>query len=386
MTQFIHGIETVERLVGARPIRTPRFSVVGVIGTAPDASDGFPLDTPVLVETSVTAAALGATGSLPGAVAQARASGASALVIVRVADGTESEVLGAIKGDANQDTGVHAFLLSKARLDVEPRIIIAPDYTHQRPGGQANPVVAELKGVLAKLRAVAVVAGPNTDNAAAVQAAQDAGDARIYLVDPWPLVYDAVADANVPADPAPFVAGSMASRPYWESPSNKPLVGVVGTTRLVRHAYSGDSPANTLNASNVSTIVRANGFRAWGNRGTGNDPATAFITSRRIFDAAIEAIEQGHEWAVDRPLTPQLALDIVSGVNSFLRTLTSRGAIIGGRAVLNPELNTPEAAAAGQLYVDFDIAETTPAERITFTLYRNPEYYEELASAVSSAA
>ena len=48
--QFLHGIEVVELDDGPRPIRTVKSSVIGLIGTAPEAdAKKFPLDTPILI-------------------------------------------------------------------------------------------------------------------------------------------------------------------------------------------------------------------------------------------------------------------------------------------------------------------------------------------------
>ena len=47
---FLHGVEVVEIDNGPRPIRTVRSSVIGLVGTAPDADEQrFPLNTPVLI-------------------------------------------------------------------------------------------------------------------------------------------------------------------------------------------------------------------------------------------------------------------------------------------------------------------------------------------------
>jgi phage tail sheath protein FI len=47
---FLHGVEIVEIDTGPRPIRTARSSVVGIVGTAPNADPAaFPINTPVLV-------------------------------------------------------------------------------------------------------------------------------------------------------------------------------------------------------------------------------------------------------------------------------------------------------------------------------------------------
>ena len=67
---FLHGVEVVEIDNGPRPIRTVRSSVIGLVGTAPDADEQrFPLNTPVLIAGSrLEAAKLGTTGTLPMAI------------------------------------------------------------------------------------------------------------------------------------------------------------------------------------------------------------------------------------------------------------------------------------------------------------------------------
>ena len=52
--QFLHGVEVVQIDNGARPIQTVRSSVIGVIGTAPEADASvFPVNTPVLIAGSL---------------------------------------------------------------------------------------------------------------------------------------------------------------------------------------------------------------------------------------------------------------------------------------------------------------------------------------------
>jgi len=389
MTEFIHGVEVVEVLDGTRPIQTPRFSIIGVIGTAPAADAAkFPLDTPVSISNPTAALALGVTGTLLDQVNAIYKNGGGTVVVVRVDEGAdETATLAKVKGQAASNTGVHAFLLSEAHTGVAPRILIAPGFTHQRPGDAANPVVAELKAVLGKLRATSVVDGPNTTDVAAKVAADECGSDRILFVDPRVLVSDEDTGLPVPNFASSLVAGGMASRGFWLSPSNKVLAGVVGMSRIIEHRpQDSDGQSNTLNADNIAVIIRRDGFRLWGNRGTGQDPLTAFISVRRTMDAVSEAVERAHDWAIDRPLSSQLALDIIDSVNAYLRELRSRGAILGGEASLNPELNTAEVLKSGRLYVDFDLEPAAPLERLTFTLYRNDGYYDELVNNVLSVA
>jgi phage tail sheath protein FI len=67
-------------------------------------------------------------------------------------------------------------------------------------------------------------------------------------------------------------------------------------------------------------------------------------------------------------------------VNAFLRHLISVGAIIGGRAWLDPTLNTPDQLQQGKLYVDFDLEPPAPLEHLIFRAHRNGQYYEELVA------
>jgi hypothetical protein len=65
---FLHGIEVIDIEGGPRPIETARSSVIGIVGTAPDADPSvFPLNTPVLMagRETLKLAKLGARGTLP---------------------------------------------------------------------------------------------------------------------------------------------------------------------------------------------------------------------------------------------------------------------------------------------------------------------------------
>ncbi|TKA93910.1 phage tail protein, partial [Cereibacter changlensis] len=85
--QFLHGIETVEIDDGLRPIQTVKSSIIGFIGTAPEADAAtFPLDAPVLVTGPRMAAGLGAAGTLKDAFTAAYAQGVSVAIVVRVAE------------------------------------------------------------------------------------------------------------------------------------------------------------------------------------------------------------------------------------------------------------------------------------------------------------
>lgn len=388
--QFLHGIEIIEISEGIRPIQTAKSSVIGLIGTAPDAdADVFPLNTPVLLANAPRkAASLDAAGTLKDAVDAIYDQTGAMIVVIRVAEGVDIDAtLSNVVGDSAAGTGVHAFLTAENEVKATPRILCAPGFTGQRPGDAANPVVAELIGVAPKLRAMIVADGPNTTVADAITYREDWSSDRLYIVDPAVKVWDTTTNQPVVHPSSARVAGAIAKRDnengFWWSPSNQALAGVVATALPIGFNLSDtNTEANLLNEKQVSTIIHKDGYRLWGNRTCATDPLWAFLSVRRTADMIYESVEDAFLWALDRPLSAQLILDIQSTVNGYLQSLRARGAILGGECWLDPELNTQATLMAGKLYLDFDIEPPAPLERLTFQAHRNAGYYDELVNKV----
>ena len=137
-TTFLHGVEVLQIDSGARPIQTVRSSVIGLIGTAPDAdATKFPLNTPVLIASRSEMAGLGTTGTLQGALDLIYDQAGAVVVVIRVTAGADeratiTNVVGGINGTTGAYEGVHAFLASENAVGFTPRVLIAPGFTHQR--------------------------------------------------------------------------------------------------------------------------------------------------------------------------------------------------------------------------------------------------------------
>ena len=475
MTTFLHGVEVLELDTGIRPIRTVRSAVIGLVGTAPDADDDvFPLNTPVLIPGSrAIAGQLGATGTLPAAMDGIFDQVGATVVVVRVEQGAnEAATISNVVGVSTGYSGVHALLRAESDLGVQPKILIAPGFTHQRnangivsipvttqgagyvtapaitisggggsgatavavlgtganagkvvsitvtnPGSgytsnptitiaappeggtqavagtavrdtTVNPVVAELLGLAQdsvglgeRLRAVVIADGPNTNDAAAQDYADDHGDDRLYVVDPWVKVLSGTVFVDQPASArvAGMIARVDAEVGFWESPSNKLIQGISGISRPVPFALGdANSAANILNENKVATIIREQGFRLWGNRTTSADSKWAFLSVRRTADMINESILRGHLWAVDRCINRTYLQDVAESVNEYLRSLQSRGAILGGQCWIDPEANGPGDIANGQVTFDFDFTPCYPAERVTFRSVLTNGYLTEL--------
>ncbi len=393
--QFLHGVEIVEIEDGTRPIRTVRSAVIGLIGTAPEANpDVFPVNKPVLIAGSLKEAAkLGTKGTLPMGIDGIFDQTGALVIVVRVNEGgneteTMANIIGGVNAATGQFEGVHALLGAESKTGYQPRIICAPGFTHQRyedsdtPGTfLANPVVAELQGIADRLRAVVIADGPNTTDEAAFSYAGDFGTARIYVVDPFVTVFKGGAYVDEPSSArvAGIIAKSDAERGFWWSPSNNPIYGIVGTARPVDFSLGDpNARANLLNEKNVTTIIRQDGYRLWGNRTLSSDPKWAFLCVRRTADIIHDSLQRAHLWAVDRNLTKTYFEAVVEGVNAYLRHLTAIGAILGGRCWADADLNTPDQLKAGKCYFDFDFTAAAPAEHVVFRSHLVDDYYKDI--------
>tara|TARA_R110001592_G_scaffold104697_1_gene294535 strand:- start:43832 stop:45241 length:1410 start_codon:yes stop_codon:yes gene_type:complete len=467
-TEFLHGAEVIQIDDGIRPIQTVKTGVIGLIGTAPDATATFPLNTPVLLAGQQRKAAdLGDTGTLKDAVDGIFDQVGATVVVIRVEEGIDdATTMSNIIGDGTMFTGVHAFRDAQSVVKVSPRILIAPGFTSTRPvgvasvdvsnggtgytaatvafdggggtgaeatativggiitgisitkagygytaapnvtitgdgdgfaaatattGATANPVVAELQGIAERLRATVFADGPNTTDAAAITYREDWGSDRIYVIDPHAMVWDTIALSAVAQPTSSRAAGRQAwldsNKGFWWSPSNQLLNGVVGIARPIDFGLSdANCIANYLNENEVATIIYQDGYRLWGNRTCASDPLWAFLSVRRSADAIYDSIERAQMWLMDRPFSAQALRDAEDSVNAYLRTMISLGAILGGKAWLDPELNTASEMQQGHAYWNFDIEPPAPMERLQWRAYRNGAYYEELVSEVLAAA
>ncbi|MET3560678.1 phage tail sheath protein FI [Bartonella japonica] len=245
----------------------------------------------------------------------------------------------------------------------------------------SNPVAAELIGIAERLRAIVVLDAPNSTDEAALDAARDFSSKRVIMVDPFVQVNHNGKIIEQPASAA--VAGVIAktdfTHGFWHSPSNKVINGIVGVARPIDFSI-GDrsSRANLLNEQNITTIIRENGYRLWGNRTVSSDPKFAFLSVVRTADMINDAILRGHLWAVDRNIRKTYMHDVSESVNAYLRDLKAQGAILGGSCFPDLGLNTASAIEDGRVYFNVEFTPATPAEHITFRSRIVNDYLEEI--------
>jgi phage tail sheath protein FI len=381
---YHHGITLVEASDGVRALRTVATAVIGLVATAPLAdAAAFPLNRPVLVTDAESAIGkAGATGTLANTLRAISDQVRTPIVVVRVEDNATpatlaANVVGTTLGNG-QKTGLQALTAAQAQLGVSPRII-------GTPGLDSAAVTAALVVVAKKLRARAYAAALGADVAAAV--AYRAGYSARELMLIYPEVIGTKVDGTTGVVPATAYALGLRARIDQEQGfhrviSNVPVEGIVGLARDIQFdIQDGSTEAGVLNAADVTAVVRTDtGFRFWGSRTCSNDPLFAFESATATAQVLADTIGQGLIWAIDKPLRPSLAKDIVETINGKLREMKSAGLILGGQASFSIDKNPTASLQAGKLAIDYDYTPVPPLEQLGLTQRIVDTYLADFAS------
>ncbi|ROM75321.1 phage tail protein [Pseudomonas brassicacearum] len=380
---FFHGVTTTNVDTGARVIALPSSSIIGLVDTfvpAP-AYSAQPNDLVVITNEREALAAFGADSAITKACKAIYTRAKAVIVacgVAKLEDPAEqtSAIIGGVQANGKR-TGLQALLDGKSRFNAQPRLLVTPKHSATQAVGTALVAVAD------KLRGLAILDGPNTTDEAVMAYAENFGAKRAYLVDPGVQYWDTTADATVDAPGSAWVAGLFAwtdsEYGFWASPSNKEFVGITGTTRPIEF-LDGDETcrANLLNNANITTIIRDDGFRLWGNRTLSSDPKWAFVTRVRTMDIVMDAILYGHKWAVDRSITATYIKDVTEGLQAFMRDLKAQGAIINFEVYADPELNTASQLEQGKVYWNIRFTDVPPAENPNFRVEVTNQWLTEV--------
>lgn len=380
---FFHGVTTTNVDTGARVIALPSSSIIGLVDTfvpAP-AYSAQPNDLVMITNEREAVAAFGPDSAMTKAC-KAIYTRAKAVIVacgVAVLENPAEQISAIIGGvQANgKRTGLQALLDGKSRFNAQPRLLVTPKHSSTLAVGTALVALAD------KLRGLAILDGPNKTDEAVMAYAENFGAKRAFLVDPGVQYWDTSADATVDAPGSAWVAGLFAwtdsEYGFWASPSNKEFVGITGTSRPIEF-LDGDETcrANLLNNANITTIIRDDGFRLWGNRTLSSDPKWAFVTRVRTMDIVMDAILYGHKWAVDRSITATYIKDVTEGLQAFMRDLKAQGAIINFEVFADPELNTASQLEQGKVYWNIRFTDVPPAENPNFRVEVTNQWLTEV--------
>jgi len=387
--EYHHGVHVVELNEGTRPIRTISTAVVGMVCTAEDADvAAFPLNKPVLLTDVLTASGKAGTQGTLAKSLDAIADNASPFtVVVRVAEGadeaeTTSNIIGSVTA-GGQFTGLKALLAAKAQLGVTPRIIGVP-------GLDSLPVATELASIAQQLRAMAYASCWDCATKEEALAYRENFSAReLMLIWPDFLSWSTVANESAEASAVARALGLRAKidqQTGWHKTLSN--VGVNGVTGISRDVYwdlqNPATDAGYLNAADITTLVRADGFRFWGSRTCSDDPLFAFESATRTAQVLADTIAEAHMWAVDKPMHPSLIRDILEGINAKFREMKAGGYIIDANAWYDEAANSANTLKNGQLFIDYDYTPVPPLEDLTLRQRITDRYLADFASRITA--
>lgn len=386
---FKHGITVTEIVEGARTLTAVSTSIIGLVATASDASAAvFPLDRPALVtdvETAIGSA--GVEGTLAKALRAIADLTRPIIVVVRVEEGadaaaTASNVIGTTTPEG-QKTGMQALLAAQAQLGVKPKIL-------GTPGLETQAVTTALAVVAQKLRGFAYARAIGENVAAATAYRAHFSARELMLLMPDFLAWDVDTNAAVPRYAAASAMGLRALIDTQTGPhktlSNVAVSGVVGLTKDIQwDIEDASSEAGVLNASEVTALVRTDtGYRFWGNRTTADaESPFVFESTTRVAQLLADTIVSGMLWAMDKPLTPALAKDIIETINGLFRQLKAGGVILGARAWYNEANNDVSALKAGKLRIEYDYTVPPPLEDLGFNQRITDSYFADFSAQLS---
>jgi len=394
MSDFHHGVQVVEINDGTRVISTVSTAIVGMVCTASDADAAtFPLNEPVLITNVQNAIAkAGKKGSLAASLQAIADQAKPVIVVVRVAEGTGDDdaalaqtvtnIIGTTD-ESGKYTGLKALLTAEAVTGVKPRILGVP-------GFDTLEVATALAPICQKLRAFGYVSAWGCKTVSDAIKYRDNFSQRELMVI-WPdfLAWDTVSNATATAYATARALGLRAyidqSVGWHKTLSNVGVNGVTGISASVFwDLQESGTDADLLNQAGVTTLIRKDGFRFWGNRTCSDDPLFLFENYTRTAQVIADTMAAAHMWAVDKPITATLIRDIVDGINAKFRELKTNGYIVDASCWFDEEANDKETLKAGKLYIDYDYTPVPPLENLTLRQRITDKYLATLVTAVNS--
>lgn len=395
MPDFKHGVQVLEINDGTRIISTVSTAIIGMVCTASDADEKmFPLNVPVLITDVVAAAGkAGTKGTLADALAAIGDQCKPVTVVVRVAEGEgddeeaiQAATISNIIGGADENgqyTGLKALLTAKAVTGVKPRILGVP-------GLDTKEVAVALAAVCQQLRAFGYISAWGCKTLSdAIKYRDNFSQRELMLIWPDFLAWDTTANASGTAWATARALG-LRAKIDQETGWHKTLsnVGVNGVTGISASVFwdlqAPGTDADLLNEAGVTTLVRSDGFRFWGNRTCSDDPLFLFENYTRTAQVLADTMAEAHQWAVDKPMTATLIRDIVEGIKAKFRELKTNGYIIDADCWYDESANDKESLKAGKLYIDYDYTPVPPLENLTLRQRITDKYLVSLGSTANS--
>ena len=370
-TRF-HGARVRESTGLATAINDVDSSVIGIVATADDADETlFPLNKPTLLtRVSDVLGKAGTKGTLYKSLKAVADQVSTKVIVVRVPEFKEEThsgqtqdklVIGGSDDDGNY-TGMYALLIAEQddAIGYRPRIIAAP-------GLDTEAVTKSLCVIAEKLRAFVYAGCHNCKKPAdAISYRARFNERELMLLWPDFIAYNPKSGANEVFPAAAYACGLRAridhEQGWHKSLSNVPVRNVLGISSPVFWSLqSEDSDANNLNNKEITTIIRRNGFRFWGNR-TPETKAYIFEVYTRTAQVLADSVAEAQFETIDAPLTPANVKDVLSAIRAKLDALVTSGRLIGAECWYDVVDNSTTELRQGRVRIRYKYTPVPPLE------------------------
>lgn len=293
-----------------------------------------------------------------------------------------AQINGAVDGTTQARTGMKLIDNIFSLFGFKPKLIICPGYSH------VPAVSAAMLGYANAYRGECLLDAPTgTTYAQAITGRGISGtfgwntnsSRNVLLFPRWKKGNPDPASASdstilewYSALMAGVIAASDKANGYWESPSNKDILGVVEPEIVITCSLTDSTAQNQLlNAAGIVTYFNSfgTGLKTWGNRSAqfpSDTGAENFICVQRTKDVLEDSIEAAMLPFIDKPINQGSIDSVRQTVNGFMQGLVQKGALIDGTCTFDTTLNSVEELALGHVVYSLNFMSPTPMERITF--------------------
>lgn len=381
---FEHNGTTVNTNEPAESMGAIGDNVVGLVGTAPNASASVPRNAPFRINSNTLANLLDPTGAEAGTLYLTvkqilKVVKVPIYVVVVEEGGTAAETMNNVIGGPDAESGQLMGLAALATCQEVPTIIGAPGFS------SAQAVHSELASFGKRIRARVVLDGKDVTVAGQVTNSESIGGAslgydRCYLVHQMPAVFSKAAQANVFLPPSSLAIAALASVKQWESPGNQVTFAADVSRTVEYNILDKSTEGDLLNSYGISYYARTTlgGFSLLGNRSiTGK-----FISYVGLEDAITRKLAGAAQVGMAKNLSKSFMDQEVERIDTWLKSLVADGTIPGGSVYLHPELNSAEKYMNGTWYVCIDYGRYAPNEHMVYQLTASDAIVEDFLEDV----
>ena len=282
---------------------------------------------------------------------------------------------------SNVIAGIESFKRAYMLFGYKPNLIVAPYFSHDLD------VNTQMQSTATRLSAMAIVDLNCESEQEAVEKVKTYGSERVMVCDPYVKVWDTLKNAESFEPMSARVAGLIAYTDgeqeygFSNSHSNRVLNGVSGAKRLVDFEAGQDCEADRVRGHNITTLIRYDGFRVWGNHTTSIDSVWEDFTRVRVFDRIAEAALEGLFWAIDRRADELKAAK--DSVEQMLLALKGARVLVDYAVSWDEERNTPANITAGKFYLKVDTMNTPIVKRLEVNFNYTDRYADTLIKLIS---